>query len=457
MRHSAEGAQGDILLIRGEIHVPCLHRGKQLVRIRLALAAADDLADARHQEIGRRNRLAVRILLHIEGLDLLGIVDDKHGLFEHLLGDIALVLRLQIAPPFDGELELLVRLLQNFDRLGIVEHAKLTLRNVRELVLKPRLHELIEERDLLGTLRKYGADEVLDHLLGDLQHVRQLCKRDLRFNVPELGKVTRRVGVLRAEGGTEGVDPAQRRRGDLTLQLTGHRKPRLFAKEVVLVVRLLALVFCIPGLRRHAEHLARALAVARGDEGRVDIVVAALMEIAVYSLRRDAPHAKDGGKRVGTQPQMRDAAQKVQRRALLLNGVFGRTLSKKGHFRRVELRPVPLERFDDDALCPHGRAALGAFGIERKFILVNDDLQTGEARPVRDLQKGDRRRIARRTHPAADGDLLSHQGRVPEYFCNIGMFHLEASKNSLLVLHAHGAPFLLCMRRNTLFAGRPIA
>ena len=249
--------------------------------------------------------------------------------------------------------------------------------------------------------------------------------------MPELGKVARRVGVLRAEGGSEGVDPAQRRRGDLALQLTGHRKPRLFAEEVVLVVRLLALVFRVPGLRRHAEHLARALAVARGDERRVDIVVAALMEIAVYSLRRDAPHAKDGGKRVGAKSQVRDTAQKIQRRTLLLNGIFGRALAQKCYFCRIEFRPVALECLDDDALCPHGRAALGALGIERQVILIHNDLQAGEARPVRDLQKGDRRRIARRAHPAADGDLLPHQGRIPEHFCNIGMFHLEASKNSL--------------------------
>ena len=82
-----------------------VQRGEPL----LALAAADDLADPRRQYVHRRDRPAIVVHPHVEGLDGLRIVhhDDRFcGVF---LGQIALVLRLQVDAPFDRELELLVR------------------------------------------------------------------------------------------------------------------------------------------------------------------------------------------------------------------------------------------------------------------------------------------------------------------------------------------------------------
>src|SRR5699024_3920390 len=65
----------------------------------LTLAAADDLADARHQQVGRRNGLVVVVDAHVEGLDLLRVVGDKDRLLKELLGQVALVLGLQVAAP----------------------------------------------------------------------------------------------------------------------------------------------------------------------------------------------------------------------------------------------------------------------------------------------------------------------------------------------------------------------
>ena len=82
----------------------------------------------------------------------------------------------------------------------------------------------------------------------------------------------------------------------------------------------------------------------------MDVVIAVLVEVAVHSLRRDGTHAEHGVEGVGAQPQMRDAAQKFQRRALFLDGIFGRAFAEERHFLRVELMPFPLERLDDFAL-----------------------------------------------------------------------------------------------------------
>ena len=54
----------------------------------LPLAAPDELPHARHQHIHGRHRLAIFIQLHIEGLDVLGVVVHDGGLLEHCLAEI---------------------------------------------------------------------------------------------------------------------------------------------------------------------------------------------------------------------------------------------------------------------------------------------------------------------------------------------------------------------------------
>ena len=58
----------------------------------LALAAADDLADARQQHVHRGHRLAVVVQAHVERLDLLRVVHQDHRLARVLLREVALVL-----------------------------------------------------------------------------------------------------------------------------------------------------------------------------------------------------------------------------------------------------------------------------------------------------------------------------------------------------------------------------
>ncbi len=68
----------------------------------LALAAADDLADAGDEAVRRRDGLAVVVHAHVESLDVLGVIGDEDGLFEHFLGQVALMLGLKIDAPLTG-------------------------------------------------------------------------------------------------------------------------------------------------------------------------------------------------------------------------------------------------------------------------------------------------------------------------------------------------------------------
>ena len=122
---------------------------------------------------------------------------------------------------------------------------------------------------------------------------------------------------------------------------------------------------------------------------------------------------------------MRNAAQKFQRGALFLNGIFGRAFAEQRYLPRVQLYAVSLISLNDFSLYADGSAVLGAFGIERDGVFIDDGLQTGKARPVGDFQKGDRCGIAEGTHPAADGNRLPEPDLSVQNIIDIGMFHIS--------------------------------
>ncbi len=132
------------------------------------------------------------------------------------------------------------------------------------------------------------------------------------------------VGILRPEGGPEGVHVAESHGEVLGVELAGDGHGGL-AEEVLAVVHLAVLgagqVLHVQG--RHPEHLAGALAVGGGDDGGVDIDEAAILEEAVDRVGRHAPHPEGGGEQVGAGPQVLDGAQVLHGVALLLEGVLG--------------------------------------------------------------------------------------------------------------------------------------
>ena len=64
--------------------------------------------DAGDKTVNRCDCFAVIVQLHIESLDLFGIVCDKDRAAVDFFCEIPLVLRLQIAPPLDFVLELVI-------------------------------------------------------------------------------------------------------------------------------------------------------------------------------------------------------------------------------------------------------------------------------------------------------------------------------------------------------------
>ena len=85
----------------------------------LALAPADEFADAGNQYVHRGHGLTIVVLAHIERLDLFGIVIHRHRALEMFLGEEALVLGLQIKAKLGGVLEILSARFQNVDGLAV--------------------------------------------------------------------------------------------------------------------------------------------------------------------------------------------------------------------------------------------------------------------------------------------------------------------------------------------------
>ena len=97
-----------------------------------------------------------------------------------------------------------------------------------------------------------------DHGLGIVHIVAQIGKGHLGLDHPELGGVALGVGLLRPEGGAEGVHVAEGHGEVLGVELAGHGEAGPLAEEVLGVVHgavgILGHVLQVQG--GHLEHLA---------------------------------------------------------------------------------------------------------------------------------------------------------------------------------------------------------
>lgn len=126
----AETTVGAASILAGvEIPPHILHRdvatvdfADEFVIVLLAHATADNLANLREEHVGTLHGAVVVINLHIEGLDILGIVGHDDGLLEVLLDEEALVLAGEVHTPAYGELKLVTvgySLFEYLDTLGV--------------------------------------------------------------------------------------------------------------------------------------------------------------------------------------------------------------------------------------------------------------------------------------------------------------------------------------------------
>ena len=351
------------------------------------------------------------------------------------------MLGLQIHTPRDGVFEGFPALLEDLDRLGVLDLAALAPDQRVQPLGEPLVHEVVEELDLGGAGFQHVPDDVPDHIPREFHTVVDIGEGDLRLDHPELGGVARRVRVLGAEGRTESVDVPKRHRVGLALKLPRDRQVRASAEEVLRIIDLAVLGFRrvleIEG--RHAEHLARALAVRRRDQGRMHVDEAAVVEETVNGVRRLAPHAKNGGEQVGARTQVGDLAQVFDGVPLLLQRIIGGRGPLDFDGLRLDLKGL---------LRPRGQFEFSRHDQRRPDVLRGDlvvvvdllaleyDLHRLKAAAVVEIDEAERPAVADRARPAPDRDGRPAERRrfVVEPFDGGQLFfHLSFPRFSLFL------------------------
>ncbi len=385
------------------------HARLQHVDALLALGPADDLPDAGHQAVGGGHGPAVVVQAHIERLNILGIVGDKHRLFEHLLGEVALVLRLEVAPPLHLVVKLFVVLFQQLNGLSVAHPGKVGGGHVPEPLHQPLVHKGVEEGHLVGALVHHGVDDVLNHGLGHVHVVTKVGERHLGLNHPELGGVALGIGVLRPECGPKGIYASESHGEILRVELAGHGEVGMLAEEILGEVNGAVLFF-----RRvaeiqggHLEHLAGPFAIAGGNDGGVNVDEAPVLEEAVDGVGSHAAHPEGGGEQVGAGTQVLDGAQVLHAVALLLQGVVrgGGALHRDGGSLHLQgLLGPRRERHRAGDHESRAHILSGDLFIVVQRTGVHDDLEVFETGAVVELNEAEGFQIPDGAGPAHDSD-----------------------------------------------------
>ena len=414
---TAVAAKVEIELVTLFVEAEFVHALLEFFEVLFTLAAADDLTDAGNQAVHSCDGLAVVVQLHVEGLDLLGIVCDEDGALEFLLGEVALVLGLQITAPGYLIVEFIVVLLEDLDGIGIGHMSEIGVEDMVEAVQKALVDELVEEVHLFGCILQHIADDVFEHVFGQLHVVLEVCEAELGLDHPELSCVTGGVGDLCAESRSEGVDIAEGKGIGLDIKLAADGQVDWLAEKVLGVVDFSVLCSgkLLHGKGRHLEHLSCALGVAAGDDGRMYIDKAALLEEFVYREGDQGADTEHSGKGVGADTQMGNGAQVFKAVALFLQRIIRRGSTLDFNLFNLHFKRLLCIWCQNDSSCrDDGRADVEFCDLRKIFQFIRVyQLQCLEAASVIERDKTDLFRVAVGTDPSADCNGLVSK----RFFC----------------------------------------
>jgi len=421
MLAAAVTAQVQIPLVAFLLHMQFVHALLEHIQTLFPLAAADQLADIRHQQVRCRDGLAVIVHAHVEGLDVLRVVGQEQRSLDDLLAQIALMLALEVHAPVDViVLKLGVRLLQDLNRFRILHAPEFAVAHMVQALQQVLVDEFIEELHLFRAVVHDVVDAVLDHVLDQLHVIVEIRKRDLRLDHPEFGGVGRRVGVLGAEGRSERVDVAERQRKGLRLQLAGDGQRSVLAEKVLLIMIILA--------GRDREGLAGALGIVAGDQRRVHIDEALVLEELMDRHGQHGADAEDRRVGVRARTQMRDLTQIFKGMALLLQRIGGIAGAFAHDLRHLDLKGLLVGR---RLLVQAGHLDGGAGQIFGNVIEIGqcvgiDELRILEVRAVVEFDEADLAAGAVGADPSFERHVF-----------NLVFLHIRAFVGQLVKL-AHG-------------------
>ena len=273
------------------------------------------------------------------------------------------------------------------------------------------VYHLVQELQIVCTVVQRPAYAIFDEVLGQVHVVIDVVEGHLWLNHPELRQMARRIGVFSPERRSERIDGTERCGPQLTLELAADGERGGLAKEIVAVIYFSLLIFfdIVQVFRRNLEHLAGSLAVAGRYDGRMEIVKAVFVEVAVDGHRHVVAYSEYGAERIGAKPHVSVLAHILERLSFLLHGVFGATSAKYLNGRSLKLHALSashaLHKFS-----VHAQTGAGGDFSEHlvvKLVDVGHDLNVLDGRAVVEGDKIDRLASATCSDPAFYVDVLA--------------------------------------------------
>ena len=403
---------------------------QELVEALLALRTADNLADGGEKHVHGAYGLAIGVLLHVEGLDFLGVAGEDYRTLEMLLHEVALVLALKVDAPAYGEFELPAAGQKYVDGFGVAQTHELLAYHGLESRDQLFVVVLVKELEVVAAVVEGVVDAVFQEILGEVHVFVDVDECDLRLDHPELGQMARSIGVFGAERRAEGVDCTEGGGAQLAFELTGYGERCRLAEEVGGVVygTLFGARQVVKVEGGDLKHSAGSLAVACGDQRGVQVEETALLEVAVDGVGQSGAHAEHGRERVGARAQVGDFAQELKRVAFLLQRVcLGVGTAVEFELLHLDFNALALAL----ALHKDTRGCEGRTGGERLQLLVGEGVHVEHQLDVADrgaVVEGYELHIfvaAMGTDPSLDADLLAQKRRsVGEKVGYLDTFHI---------------------------------
>ena len=315
------------------------------------------------------------------------------------------MLGLEVYPPLYRVLKLSAAVFEYFHGLGVGYAGKVIVHHVVKAVYESLVYEAVEEAQLVRAALHYGTDYVFYHVLGGIKIPLQVAEGHLGLYHPEFRGVAGGVALLGAEGGAEGVYIPEGKGEGLAVKLAADGQVCAGAEEILgvvhLAVRGLWHVFKVEG--SYPEHLARALAVAGGDERGMYIQKAPVVKEAVYGLGNYVANPEGGLEGVGARPEVLHGAKILKAVPFLLHWIIAGAEALYLYFPRLHLKGLLCIRSEHEvANYAYCTAGIYLFYYIVGYIILINHLYVPEAGAVGQLYKANILAVAHGAHPAGN-------------------------------------------------------
>ena len=370
-------------------HAELVYAGLQFLKIGFSFGAADDFSDLGEEDVHAADSAAVRVLLHVEGLDVLGEVYEDDGLLEVFFNQVTLVFALEVRAPVDGILKLDAVcdcLFKDFHGLRVCDLLEGDAKDALHALNEAFVVFLVQELEVVHAVVKGILHKVFHKFFGQGHVVIDVVEGHFGLNHPEFRKVTGSVGILCAESGAEGVDFTNCGGSKLTFQLAGNGEGGLLAEEVLGEVNV-ALLVQGDVLQVHGgylEHVSCAFGIGFRDERGMEIHEALFIEELVDGKGHGVADAENCAEGVGPEAHVGYAAEVLKGGVLFLEGeAHGVAVSKDLDFRSLDFHGLAaahgLYQLSFYGQGCTGGDALDEFFVKELRICYNLDIVDGGA------------------------------------------------------------------------------